>query len=94
MKQLSPQELRQWQAEGRPFQLLDVREPDEHAARNIGGVLTPLSNLSSALGHIPADQPVVVYCKRGIRSQIAIQRLRAHFPEADFYNLQGGILAM
>ena len=38
------------------------------------------------------SQPIVIYCKRGIRSQLAIQRLAIRFPKAQFYNLTQGIM--
>ena len=40
---------------------------------------------------IEQEKPVVIYCKRGIRSQIAIQRLQRKLPNVEFYNLDGGI---
>ncbi|MEM1319063.1 MAG: rhodanese-like domain-containing protein [Bacteroidota bacterium] len=92
MKQLSYNELQAWQASGREHQLIDVRETSEHQHFNIGGELMPLSSLLQHLDRIQPTQPIIVYCKRGIRSQIAIQRLSGRFPTADFYNLQGGIL--
>ncbi len=92
MKHITYAELQTWIAEGKKHLLIDVREADEHAAYNIGGVWIPLSKISRWQ---PADTslPVVLYCKRGIRSQIAIQRLASRFPEVDFYNLENGILA-
>ena len=46
MKNISYAELQTWIAEGKKFQLIDVREVDENAAFNIGGVLIPLSKIS------------------------------------------------
>jgi rhodanese-related sulfurtransferase len=40
---------------------------------------------------IPTDKPVIVYCKRGIRSQIAIQRLQEKFGFTNLINLRGGM---
>jgi adenylyltransferase/sulfurtransferase len=85
-------ELQDWRAAGEDFQLIDVREPEEHEAYNIGGELIPLGDLLQQQEKIDAEKPVVFYCKRGIRSQIAIQRLAQKFPGAAFFNLQGGIL--
>ncbi len=90
MKNITFRELQTWIAEGKKHQLVDVREADEHAACNIGGVLIPLSKISRWHPE-DATLPVVIYCKRGIRSQIAIQRLESRFPEVDFYNLENGI---
>lgn len=94
MKQLTLAQLEAWRRERYPFQLIDVREPEEHAAFNIGGELIPLAQIPYALDRLAEDMPVVVYCKRGIRSQIAIQRIAARCPDIDFYNLAGGILPL
>lgn len=93
MKHISLQQLNEWEREGREFVLIDVREPEEHHRFNIGGQLCPLSRLQE-LDELPADRPVVVYCKRGIRSQLAIQRWQLRFPQAEFRNLQGGVLPL
>ncbi len=73
--------------------LLDVREPFEHADFNIGGELIPLDDVMSNASAIPKDKPVIVYCKRGIRSQIAIQRLQDKFGFTNLINLSGGMEA-
>ena len=91
MLQLSKAELATWQADNRPFQLIDVREPAEHAAFNIGGELIPLGEIMQQAERLDTSLPIVVYCKRGLRSQLAIQRWQARFPQAQFYNLAGGI---
>jgi rhodanese-related sulfurtransferase len=71
--------------------LIDVREPFEHEAFNIGGVLIPLAELMSRANEIPKDEPVVIYCAKGIRSQIAIQRLQQKFDNLQLINLVGGV---
>jgi rhodanese-related sulfurtransferase len=91
MKNIDYKELQDWIKQGKNFQLIDVREPDEHAAFNIGGTLTPLSIFVKTT-ELDTSTPLVIYCKRGIRSQLAIQRLSSRFPDAAFYNLQNGIL--
>ena len=73
-----------------PF-LLDVREPFEHEDINIGGTLIPLGDVVTKASEIPTDVPVVVYCRKGIRSQIAIQRLQEKVGYNNLINLQGGI---
>lgn len=73
------------------IQLIDVREPYEHAAFNIGGLLIPLGEIGRQLDKISKDKPVVIYCHRGIRSQIAIQRLQEKFPFTNLINLIGGM---
>lgn len=92
MHTLTADELRRWQAEGKDFALVDVREAWEHEAFNIGGKLLPLGTIMAATGSLPKDRPVVVYCEKGIRSVIAIQRLQGLGFE-NLYNLSGGMAA-
>lgn len=92
MEQLTAAELKQWMAKGKTFRLVDVREDFEHEHYNIGGILIPLGELMARREEVPADGPVVVYCEKGIRSVLAIQRLEsAGF--RNLYNLAGGMKA-
>ncbi len=92
MKQISYKKLEVWKEEGKAFELLDVREPWEHEAFNIGGRLIPLGELMSRKAEIETSgKPLVVYCKRGVRSMIAIQRLSPHIKDLEMYNLSNGV---
>jgi adenylyltransferase/sulfurtransferase len=85
-------ELRQWRHDARPHTLVDVREPSEHAVHAIdGAILIPLRQLPFSLDRIPRDRPVVVHCKSGGRSAIAVAMLRLRGYDA--HNLSGGIQA-
>ena len=72
------------------FQLIDVREPEEHEEFNIGGELIPLGEIVQQVSKIAAGKPVILYCRKGIRSQVAIQRLQDKFPFQNLINLIGG----
>jgi len=72
------------------FQLIDVREPEEHEEFNIGGELIPLGEVVQQAQKIVLNKPVILYCRKGIRSQVAIQRLQEKMPLADLINLIGG----
>lgn len=72
------------------FQLIDVREPDEYAEFNIGGQLIPLNAIVQQIEKIDTAKPVIFYCRKGIRSQVAIQRLQEKFPFTNLLNLIGG----
>ena len=72
------------------FQLIDVREPDEHEEFNIGGELIPLGEIVHQVQKLSAGKPVIIYCRKGIRSQIAIQRLQEKFAFTNLSNLIGG----
>ena len=83
-------ELKQWQEDGKIFQLIDVRERHEYELDNIEGLLCPLSELKLHLSGIRRDIPVVVHCQTGKRSLQAINQL------SDFdnlINLRGGLKA-
>lgn len=72
--------------------LLDVRNEDEHAAYNIGGQLIPLNVLPESLDQIPQDKPIVIYCRSGHRSQLALEFLQQRGFQ-NIKNLVGGVLA-
>lgn len=92
MKELRPEELRAWADAASSYALIDVREPLEHEHYNIGGQLIPLGDLMANASALPKDKPVVLYCEKGIRSIIAIQRLEA-LGFQNLYNLSGGMKA-
>ena len=70
--------------------LLDVREPWEHELATItGSRLMPLGHLAAEIAALPRDRRIVVYCHHGIRSQGALQQLRA--AGLDAQHLVGGI---
>lgn len=77
MKPVPPAEA--WKAvqEGRA-QLLDVREPSEHAAESIAGaLLIPLGSLEGRVGELKRGLPVLVLCARGVRAARAAEQLAA-----------------
>jgi molybdopterin/thiamine biosynthesis adenylyltransferase/rhodanese-related sulfurtransferase len=88
--EIGADELKAWQQSGRPLQLLDVREPHEHARRSIGGQLLPLGQLASHLASLAPEVPVVVHCASGMRSQkAALLLLQNGFQEV--YSLRNGL---
>ena len=91
MKSITSIELFQLLNDGADIQLIDVREPDEHEAFDIGGKLIPLAQITQQLEQVCTDRPVILYCRKGIRSQIAIQRLQQKLPFANLVNLAGGL---
>ncbi len=73
--------------------LIDVRESFEHNDFNIGGMLMPMNTLFEQIENIPKDKPVVLYCAKGIRSAIVIQRLEEKYGYTNLINLSGGMYA-
>lgn len=93
MLSVDAEELKKMMAEKQDFLLLDIREVYEREAFNIGGEHIPLSSILEFAPTIPADKKVILYCEKGIRSVIAIQRLQQKFPLLQLYNLSGGMQA-
>jgi len=73
--------------------VIDVREPDEHAAASIPGAqLLPLSQLPSRFQELEADRHYYLHFQAGVRSMRALQFLR----QQGFKHLKsvkGGMLA-
>lgn len=78
---------------GEPIQLLDVREPYEWRLAELpGAVRIPLGELRARLGELDRDRELVVFCRLGVRSQIALDILReSGFEQA--LSLEGGLHA-
>jgi len=92
MRQITPAELKQWTETGHEYVLVDVREAWEHEAYGIGGILMPMGELPARYRELPMDKDVVLYCEKGIRSVIAIQRLEGAGYN-NLINLSGGMKA-
>lgn len=74
--------------------LVDVRDPSEYAARHVpGAVSIPLSIFGAATVPVEQDKKLVIQCQRGMRSGRACAQLQREMPEAELYNLGGGISA-
>ena len=75
------------------LQVLDVRTGMEYGSGHLAAArLIPLHELPSRLAEIDASKPILVYCRSGHRSGIAMQILKKHgFLNA--VHLQGGIVA-
>lgn len=90
MQSITAAELRDKMDKAEDFQLIDVREDFEHEDFNLGGKLIPLHAITQHSEEINTNKPVIVYCRKGIRSQIAIQRLQEKFHFTNLFNLIGG----
>ena len=91
MQSFSPTELKNKLLQGEDIMLIDVREIFEHQNFNIGVISIPLHAIFDQKEKFENNKPIVVYCQKGIRSQIAIQRLQQKFGFNHLINLQGGM---
>jgi len=79
---------------GEKLNLVDVREPDEHAAFNIGGMLVPLGKIQTMQTDDIDDwknEEVICYCRSGNRSMQACMMLET-FGFTNVKNLAGGMV--
>ena len=91
LKTVSPKTLKTW-LERQEAVLIDVREPEEYSESRIQGAhLVPLSAFD--IDAVPSHygKKLVFQCKSGKRSETACGFFSAIFPEADVWNLDGGI---
>ena len=91
---ITAQDLKQRIEKGETLNLIDVREPNEYEADNIGATLIPLGDLPYRLDELDGlqDEEVIVHCRSGARSAKAQQ----YMEENGFSNVRnviGGILA-
>ncbi|QQR87743.1 MAG: rhodanese-like domain-containing protein [Flavobacteriales bacterium] len=93
MQEITPKELEAMKKEGKPFQLIDVREPYEVELCNIGGTPIPMGDVVERIDEVRKDVPVVIHCRSGARSGAVINALSSRYGYTNLINLKGGILA-
>jgi len=91
--------LRRWIQEGKKFRVVDIRSPEQYAARHIPGAENEFINAAlkqgdaNAVDRIEAGDgvPIVTVCNQGGSCRIASDLLRKKGVEA--YALEGGMQA-
>ncbi|MES1216601.1 MAG: rhodanese-like domain-containing protein [Bacteroidota bacterium] len=95
MQNISATEVKEKLDKGEEINLIDVREPYEHAEFNIGGILYPLGNIQSMMvDELEGlkEKEVILYCRSGNRSgQAAMILDMLGFKNTK--NLVGGMVA-
>ncbi|HSU27221.1 MAG TPA: rhodanese-like domain-containing protein [Chitinophagaceae bacterium] len=95
MENITVEELKKRMDAGEKLYILDVREPDEYAASNMGAKLLPLGQIQTMqIDEIEdwKDQEVIIHCRSGHRSMVACLFLET-LGFKNTKNLVGGILA-
>jgi adenylyltransferase/sulfurtransferase len=73
------------------YQLIDIREPNEHQFVSIGGINIPLKKLESSLSLMAKNEHLILYCKSGKRCELAMDLLEKNgFSKIKY--IDGGIL--
>ena len=78
-----------------PF-ILDVRSDGEYNEAHAAScdLQVPHDQVCSVLEQIPNDRDILVYCRSGMRSQIAaMSMIQSGYDATRLYNLDGGIIA-
>lgn len=93
--EISVDELKQRLDAGQPLRLVDIRPAWERRIADlpdVGQLHIPMDELASRIDELDADEPVVVYCRSGSRSERVVRYLLDSGHETVF-NLEGGVLA-
>lgn len=94
METITATELKARLDAGDDIQLIDVRQPDEHALASIEGAkLIPMAEIMQRLDEIDATREAVIHCRSGVRSARVIEALQRAGYSGKLINLTGGILA-
>lgn len=95
MTNISAEEVKARLDKGEKLHLVDVRQPEETAEYNIGGVALPLGNIQNMqiedIEDLKNDE-VILYCRSGGRSGVAATILD-QMGFSNTKNLTGGMLA-
>lgn len=95
MKNITPEEVKQRLDAGETLNLVDVRQPEENAEFNIGGILVPLAKIQGMQTDDIDDlknEEVICYCRSGNRSGNAALFLE-QMGFSNVKNLAGGMNA-
>ncbi len=89
-KEISFQEYKEQSSN---FNVLDVRTYIERNESHIASIHIPLDELSQRHHEIPKDKSLLVFCKSGVRSKLAIEILQNNGFGKELVNLKKGLLS-
>lgn len=91
--EVSIEELHRLMSENREnIQLVDVREQNESPQiEELKEINIPLVEIIDKAYNIDRNKKVIIFCKSGVRSAIAIQLLQKKFGMKNLFTLKGGI---
>ena len=91
VREMAPLELATRMQRADPLDVIDVREPYEwRIARIEGARMISLGRIGAAVGDLPRDREIVLYCHHGVRSRAAAEFLASQGFDG-VWNLSGGI---
>lgn len=75
------------------YELIDIREMQEHEIFNIGGKHISLNELETDTSYLNSKKKIIFYCATGKRSAEAAKQIKKRFPDCDIFSLEGGLKA-
>ena len=93
MRIISALELHEAMQKGQEFEIVDVREPYEYDACNIGSVHIPMGEICNRIADLPKNKNIVIMCRSGKRAEAVANMLMTDYSISNVYILDGGILA-
>ena len=93
MQIISALELHHAMQKGQEFEIVDVREPYEYDACNIGSVHIPMGEICNRIADLPKNKNIVIMCRSGKRAEAVANILMTDYSISNVYILDGGILA-
>lgn len=93
MQIISALKLHEAMQKGQEFEIVDVREPYEYDACNIGSTHIPMGDICNRIADLPKNKNIVIMCRSGKRAEAVANILLTDYSIANVYILDGGILA-
>lgn len=91
VSEVSPVDLLQDLENDTDLAFIDVRDPEEEPWFNAASVHSfPLKTIEN-ISNLPFSEKLVVFCRSGVRSRIAQEKLTERFPGRAIFSLKGGI---
>ncbi len=87
---ISAQTYKQWLDEGKPHQLIDIREQYEIENCTLNGRPIAMAHIMNQLDEVN-DGDVVIHCNSGKRSDAVVFALRQKLLRNNIHSLEGGI---
>ncbi|MBI5218122.1 MAG: molybdopterin-synthase adenylyltransferase MoeB [Bacteroidia bacterium] len=91
IKEITSDELNRKLEDGKDFQIIDVRDPEEYNNFDLKRELIPLSEIPENNMLVSKEKPVVFVCNYGIKSMSAINYLQKRFGCNNLLSLRNGI---
>lgn len=92
MRSISAKDL-QTALENGSHVIIDVREPYEYIACNIGSKHIPMGEICSRKNELPNDKNIVIMCRSGKRAEAVANILVSDHGMTNIVILEGGITA-